>query len=566
MGSLKDFKQFKHQNLEGNKTTTMAKKAIMNEKAEMKAFSSESEESDIEINDIANCNEDDSASDENYSTKLRLRKSRELNKLNDNTILPNRLRSDSGKVYSTSVTVDATTTSSATIHNLKQADLDTVQEEVEAECANVLSSNQNMKPCSAGACCQNTTKLLEMMTKLQTTMDTVVSQVSGQAAVNAETELKLQAVQEKCEENEGDIESLTKELQDCKFQLNTVSKIIVRQEEQISFLNRKVTEIQQREMNPNIVITGIPEKKGEKALMCFNDFVVNQLELQELIPALQAFRIGNGPNRPLIVELRDPRNHKKKIFAQAKKLKGKTNQEGKPYFIADHLPEELHENRRRMNDLVSENRKKPVGYKLEMEFKNGKLLINDELYEKQIKAPSAEELIFPSERIMDIAAEIDLVKGKGAEEGKSKFVAFAAAVNEQLDIHAAYLKLKMKYANATHIACAYRLPGANTPHQQDYFDDGEFGCGRILLKALKDEQLMNVAVFMVRIYGGKHIGPTRFELFRQVAKSAIKALMTKRHKEDAKTAVETLPENLKFPNQPDLGAPQESWDSKEFTA
>lgn len=123
-----------------------------------------------------------------------------------------------------------------------------------------------------------------------------------------------------------------------------VSNIVIKQDQQIATLNQKILEIQQREMAPNVVITGIIEIKHEKPIQLFNTFVQKGLEIQELIPADKAFRLGTGNNRPLLVELRHPED-KRKLFARAVKLKGKTNEKGGSYFLADHLPEELNESR-----------------------------------------------------------------------------------------------------------------------------------------------------------------------------------------------------------------------------
>lgn len=125
---------------------------------------------------------------------------------------------------------------------------------------------------------------------------------------------------------------------------------------------------------------------------------------------------------------------------------------------------------------------------------------------------------------LDLADEIDMVKGKERAEQNSRFLSYAAAVKDEDDIKAAYLKVKTKFPGASHVVCAYRLQGEDTPYLQDYIDDGEIGAGRTILKVLKDQQLMNIVIFMVRYYGGKHLGSKRFDVFKEVTESAIDAL------------------------------------------
>lgn len=175
--------------------------------------------------------------------------------------------------------------------------------------------------------------------------------------------------------------------------------------------------------------------------------------------------------------------------------------------------------------------------------------INQQAYKKAIQVPSIKNIVRPSEALYEKVEDIDIIKGAEDTQANSKFASFVVAVKDFDEINAAYLKVKMKYADATHISCAYRLPGANTPINQDYVDDGEIGCGRTILKAIKDQGLMNVAVFIMRYYGGIHLGPKRFEIFCSLANDAIKQLLQTRQKSGEELT--PLPENLAVPSAPD---------------
>lgn len=391
--------------------------------------------------------------------------------------------------------------------------------------------------CPKEGCCKGTSKLMEMMMKLQDSVDGVLKKVTTQETIASNMSHRIQDLQDKVDKNEEGLDEMEKELTETKFQLQVVANIVVCQDEQISFLKQKISEIQQREMSANVVISGIPEKKNEKPIQLFNNFVQQGLELQELIPANKAFRIGKGQNRPLIVELRHPEN-KGRLFANATKLKGKKNGNGGAYFLSDHLPEDQNEDRRRINELVMENKKKETSHQLDMSINRGKLIINQVLYTKTVVAPNARDLLEPDDDLFDKADEMDIIKGNTEIIEKSRFVSFATRVRDTGEVQAALLKLRMKYADATHVACAYRLPGVNTPQNQDFVDDGEFGCGRTMLRVLRDSKQYNIAVFMVRYYGGKHLGVARFEVFRELTRKAIAELSRKM--EEAKRLEENL--------------------------
>ena len=73
------------------------------------------------------------------------------------------------------------------------------------------------------------------------------------------------------------------------------------------------------------------------------------------------------------------------------------------------------------------------------------------------------------------------------------------------DVRYAYMQLRKKYGDATHIMCAYRIEGANEPANQDYADDGEHGGGHALFDFLKEQGIMNRAVFVTRKYSGRSL-------------------------------------------------------------
>lgn len=165
-----------------------------------------------------------------------------------------------------------------------------------------------------------------------------------------------------------------------------------------------------------------------------------------------------------------------------------------------------------------------------MAVKRGRLLIDDKPYEKVINPPKPADVFRPDKRLWSLGEEIDMVKGEDEVQAESKFIAYAAAVQDHADIQAAYVRVKTKFASASHIVCAYRLPGKETHTLQDFADDGEIGAGRVILNVLKEELLMNVAVFMIRFHGGRNLGPTRFELIKKVSQSAIQNLRAKSEK------------------------------------
>lgn len=497
-------------------------------------------------------------------------KCREMDDLDANQILPSRLRSISGRVYSTGMVIETPATSASTIQQ------DTLPEEGEncdsqslEEISTELAEINMQKPCSDGQCCKNTAKIVNLITKLQQSVDEIKVTNNRQSNFTASVSQHVREIEEKADENTNEIGELRRELKESKFQIKLISNVIIKQDQQIATLSKKLNDAQQREMFSNIVISGIPESSPENTLQKFNKFVAENLQVQELIPAHRAYRIGTGTVRPLLVELRDPLTYKPKIYAHVSKLKGQKNAQGASYFVSDHLPDEYNEQRRRMNELYSQNRKRDPSKKANMTMKRGRLLIDEEPYKKAVVPPTPRDILYPNEAQFDLADEIDMVKGKEENEGNSRFIAYAAAVKDLDDIRAAYIKVRMKFADATHIVCAYRIPGDQEHMLQDYADDGENGAGRALLGVLKDEGLMNAVIFMIRYYGGRNLGSARFDLFRKVAVSSVQALRIRLEKQKEEEAAEAAAE---IKRQQQLGSgwptpppPSEDW-SKDIKA
>ncbi|KAK3994598.1 hypothetical protein QBC44DRAFT_322362 [Cladorrhinum sp. PSN332] len=78
---------------------------------------------------------------------------------------------------------------------------------------------------------------------------------------------------------------------------------------------------------------------------------------------------------------------------------------------------------------------------------------------------------------------------------------------------------------ASHNAWAYRLKPSegstsNRPREES-FDDGESGCGDLMLKIMREINAVDTLVVMTRWFGGTLLGPDRWRLMRSVVTSAL---------------------------------------------
>ena len=79
--------------------------------------------------------------------------------------------------------------------------------------------------------------------------------------------------------------------------------------------------------------------------------------------------------------------------------------------------------------------------------------------------------------------------------------------------------MKQLFADADHIVAAFI-----NRNSEGFQDDREFGAGHRVLATLKEQNSMNIAVFVVRRFGGKQLGPSRHDYFKQVTLEALARL------------------------------------------
>jgi hypothetical protein len=79
---------------------------------------------------------------------------------------------------------------------------------------------------------------------------------------------------------------------------------------------------------------------------------------------------------------------------------------------------------------------------------------------------------------------------------------------------------------ATHNAWAYRLrpppdaaPGARI--REEAFDDGETGCGELMLRVMRESNTVDTLVVLTRWFGGTLLGPDRWRLMRNCVAAAL---------------------------------------------
>ena len=144
-------------------------------------------------------------------------------------------------------------------------------------------------------------------------------------------------------------------------------------------------------------------------------------------------------------------------------------------------------------------------------------MVNNQTYKKLITPPQAADVLRLHVDEIEVAQKVKLIKGDTIIEKDSKFISMAQKVCTMEEVRLGYRQMRIKYRDATHIMCAYRLNNSRGPCNQNSADNREYGAGRTLLKYLKEQEVTGVYIYIVRYYGGQRLGPHRFQIIQSLA-------------------------------------------------
>ena len=302
-----------------------------------------------------------------------------------------------------------------------------------------------------------------------------------------------------------------------KVMIGYISKL----EKKVETQEGKITHLQAQLMRDSLRITNLEEKDDENTKETVSTFFKEKLGL-DIVP-LDAFRRGGrqrdqGRPRQIVCSFAS-KEDRQAVREAASKLKGIKNPNGDFYFINDQLPEAMEEGKR---DLAAraynvKERAKAEGVEIKVQIRNSQLVVNNHVVNKKVHPPKLQDLLCIDQQEQTKIDEMKMmVTSDPLTEKGSRFQAHLFEARTLQDVRRAYKKMKQEFAELDHISAAYMLDA-----DEGTQDDGEFGAGNVLLRAVKAAGVSRVVIFATRRFGGTHIGPKRFQLIRQVATTAL---------------------------------------------
>lgn len=318
-------------------------------------------------------------------------------------------------------------------------------------------------------------------------------------------------------------DSVTKNTSD----INTLKGLVERQSKQIHINQKKITDLTTRSMDHNFTISGLPETKDENCTMVVTEFLRLQMGITDTQDDIHvAHRMGvrqHGRSRLMVIAVSS--KLKKQIIPNTHKLKGKQNEHGQPFFVNVQIPEAVAAERKAIQYEVKKVKdfnetRRPGESKKQFQVKNKKLYINDKLHEQKVLPPRPLDIFVSTEdqRYMDA---IDFTISKPRTQNLSQFIGLATKVQTIDQVQAAYRKVRQMYPSYDHAMMAYKL----SDEDEGYQDDGEHASGMKIQTSILERRCSSIALFVVRNFGGIHIGPQRFDCILEVANQAMEALI-----------------------------------------
>lgn len=269
------------------------------------------------------------------------------------------------------------------------------------------------------------------------------------------------------------------------------------------------------------------ERCHHSALKFFKEVMNLDLEIMDIWKAHRTGQFKPDKIRPLIVKV--SYQAKDLIMDNITCLKDKCNPTTKQkYFVGEQVPEGISEVRKQVSNQVKtlrdQNDKKPKDERDRIQVINNQILINDKLQQPEISPPTPSELFLDNDTQATIdRLQTELMETEPEVLRNSKFIGLAAKANSLDKVRKLYTAVYQRYPAADHAMMAYALKEGHQV-KSGSCDDREFGAGNRLKKLIFEAKAKDTVLFVLRKYGGVHLGFQRFAAIENVAKAALAML------------------------------------------
>lgn len=382
------------------------------------------------------------------------------------------------------------------------------------------------------------------LVQLTLRMDNLYSDIHGAVSGLKPTQNQLEdsvkfssAKIETLEQNQSKIVQLMNDMKKLTQDVQLMKEMFQKHSQKLQSLEKSVLDLTRRGMEQNLVFHGIAEVKSESTdekedcKESVAEFLQANLQVEidtnEIWKAHRSGQKRSGRDRVIITKVSYAA--KEVIMQNVTKLKGKLNANNQKIFINEQIPEGISEIRKQVADrlkvLRTENEAKPKDQRKQIRAVNDKILIDEEVVEPEVQTLEPADLFMDSTEQRIVKALNQKIKEtKPVSVKNSQFIGLAAKVHSVEEMNHLYKAVALRFPSVDHIMAAYGFKEENGKVKTGNCDDGEFGGSNIIKQTMKTAKVKDTAIFVVRKYGGVHLGFDRFATIEKMTKEALKLL------------------------------------------
>ena len=317
--------------------------------------------------------------------------------------------------------------------------------------------------------------------------------------------------------NNLEMEDVVEQLDKLTIKTKAVSSAVQNAWEDRCILSEKLNRLETNIHKKTVVISGLYLKgKKDEMMERLENFFETEMGIRPFVEDF--YETGyNLPTLKIVIfqSLRD----KVLVMKNKSNLKGLQNKDKKPIYINNYTSQETNEKRRRNKEMMRENEAKEID-KLDMQLENNTVYINKEPFVNPLQPPNPQDILDYSTKQLSAIMSMEIPKGPEIQQDGNVFAAHVLSTNSLKEVQDGYLKLKLIHPKARHIMCAYLLEGDEL-FDRGYCDDGEFGASVKILEYLIEHNIRCRAIYVVRYYSGRKIGPDRFSCIIRAVKECL---------------------------------------------
>ena len=247
------------------------------------------------------------------------------------------------------------------------------------------------------------------------------------------------------------LSTINQQVNDDSVKLKLLSAMVIRQDERIANLERKLAFMEKQQKRANITISGLLCDSPKEYVSKVANFFANEMEIENPIEISWVSKVN--ANGLLLVELKNI-SDKSIIFAHAKNLKGKKNVKRQLFFINDDETEEAREFNNFVKNMKKENRTKEPEEQLDIQFKRGKLHVNNEPFQPKTHVPAVADVLTLDTKEIEEIQEVKTHHAATHQEKNSEFFCYYKKVQNVKEAQEGLTKIKVKHGDASHVVSA----------------------------------------------------------------------------------------------------------------